>query len=183
MASCSSGTGTSAASLGGRRHLAEAEGDCPAEVSIPRTLVALHLCHALADAVALGFGNGRQDGEHQLADAVARQVAAEIEHVECDLPFAQIRHDAERVHGRSEHPIQFWNQYDVAGLKPDQSLAPSHKALGTLEVARSVPWRARSARWRNSRRVQVPGRPNGAIFSHGRFIRGDWGAARARWRD
>src|SRR4029077_14901523 len=60
---------------------APAEGDYPAEVPSTRTLIRLHVPHALADSVSLGFGDGGQNREDELRYAVAGNVPAEVDHV------------------------------------------------------------------------------------------------------
>ena len=52
----------------------------PAEISPAVPLIALHL----GDALALGLRDCRQDDEHQLGDAVASRIAAQIDHVHRD---------------------------------------------------------------------------------------------------
>jgi hypothetical protein len=45
----------------------ESEGNLPAEIPPPGLLVRLHLPNSLADAVALGLGEGGGDRQEQLA--------------------------------------------------------------------------------------------------------------------
>ena len=54
----------------------ETKGDDTAEVAITLALVPVHLGYAFADAVPFGLGDGGQDGEDQLADAVAGHLPA-----------------------------------------------------------------------------------------------------------
>src|SRR6266853_5707189 len=63
----------------------EAEGPFAAVVKALRDPMALSVAHTLANAVPLILGHCGQDCEHQLADAVAGDVAAEINHVQADL--------------------------------------------------------------------------------------------------
>jgi hypothetical protein len=56
------------------------------QISAPGFLVGLHLSNALPDAVALCFGKSSSDRQEKLADAVAGDVAAEIEQVQLDAP-------------------------------------------------------------------------------------------------
>src|SRR3954469_16619264 len=58
-----------------------AERDDATEVAMPSALIGLHVKDAFADAISLGFGNRRQDGEDQLRDTVAGYVTAEVDHV------------------------------------------------------------------------------------------------------
>ena len=63
---------------------AVAERRGPAEVAPASLLVGLHLPDPLADAVALGLGEGGGDRQEQLRQAVARNVAAKVEEVKGD---------------------------------------------------------------------------------------------------
>ena len=61
-----------------------------------RGAMALRFADALANPIALVLSNSAQDREHQLADAVARHVAAEVEHVQGDPLLAEVRDDVGR---------------------------------------------------------------------------------------
>ena len=65
----------------------EPERDLAAEISAARLLVGLHLSNALADAVALGLGEGGGDRQEQLGQAIACNVAAQVEQMERDAPL------------------------------------------------------------------------------------------------
>ena len=55
--------------------------------------MALCVANALADAVTLVLGDSAQDREHQLADAIAADIAAEVDHVQADavlLEFSSV---------------------------------------------------------------------------------------------
>jgi hypothetical protein len=66
----------------------ETKGDISAEKAPPGFLVGFGLSNSLPDAVALSLGKSRGDGQEQLADPVARDVAAEVEQVQLDaLPL------------------------------------------------------------------------------------------------
>ena len=84
----------------------EPKRDFPAEVSAARLLVGLHLPDALADAIALGLGEGGGDRQEQLGQAVAGNVAAQVEQVELDAPLLEVLDDLERVEGRAEQAIE-----------------------------------------------------------------------------
>jgi hypothetical protein len=57
------------------------------------------LSNSLPDVVALSLGKSRRDGQEQLADPVARDVAAEVEQVQLDAPALEALDDLERVEG------------------------------------------------------------------------------------
>ena len=61
-----------------------AELDRASEKAPPGLLIRLHLRNALADAVALGLGEGSGDRQEQLRQAIARDVSAQIEQVQLD---------------------------------------------------------------------------------------------------
>jgi hypothetical protein len=67
------------------------EGDDPAEVAVALVLVPLDLSDTFADAVAFGLGDRGQDGEDQLADAVAGHIPAQVNHVQADAAGLQLR--------------------------------------------------------------------------------------------
>ena len=78
MASCSAEISTELAVVAAP----EPEGDLAAEVSAAGLLVGLGLSDALTDAVALCLGEGGGDRQEELRQAVAGNVAAQIERVE-----------------------------------------------------------------------------------------------------
>ena len=80
----------------------EPERNLPAEVAAASFLVRLHLTDALADSIALRLGEGGGDRQEQLGQAIASDVAAEIEQVELDAPRLEAFDDLERVEGRSK---------------------------------------------------------------------------------
>jgi len=49
------------------------------------------------DTVTLGFGDGRQDGEHQLGYTIAGDIAAEVDHMQSDAAVLQVPEDVQRV--------------------------------------------------------------------------------------
>jgi hypothetical protein len=53
-----------------------AEWDDAAEIAQPLSLIGLHVADALANAVPLGFGYGREDRKDELRDTVPGHVAA-----------------------------------------------------------------------------------------------------------
>jgi hypothetical protein len=69
--------------------------------------VPLRVEDALADAVALVLGNGAQDCENQLADAVAADIATEIDEVQADFGLLQFFKRFERIGGGAEGAIKF----------------------------------------------------------------------------
>lgn len=77
-------------------------------------LVALHVADALAGAVALGFGHSGQNGEDQLAHAVAGHIGAEIHHVQADALFLEPAEDGERVEVGAEHAVELGGDDGVA---------------------------------------------------------------------
>ena len=77
----------------------EAERDNAAKVAPPRPLVGLRLPDALADAVALRFREGGGDRQEQLGQAVARDVAAQVQKVEVDAALFERGDNLERVEG------------------------------------------------------------------------------------
>ena len=76
----------------------------------------LDLANALADSVALGFGEGGSDRQEQLGHTIARDVAAEIEQVELDAPRLQAFDDLKRVERRAEQAIELRGDDNVAAL-------------------------------------------------------------------
>ena len=89
----------------------KAEGHDAAEIAPPRPLVGLALADTLADAVALGFGKGRSDGQEQFPQAVAGDVSAEVEQMEADAALAQVLDRGERqIEGAPEQAIELWRR-------------------------------------------------------------------------
>ena len=82
--------------------------------------MALRIADALADTVALIFRNGRQDREHELGDAVAANIAAEIDEVEADLVLLQLFERFERVGGGAEGTIKFRRDNNITRLQRRQ---------------------------------------------------------------
>jgi hypothetical protein len=109
---------------------APAEGDDAAQVAPPRPLVGLHVCDALADAVALGLGHGGEDGEDQLRDAVARHVAAEIDHVQAHAAVLEAPQDVERVQRAAEHAVELRRHHGVAGPETAAGMPPPRGCAG-----------------------------------------------------
>lgn len=69
--------------------------------------VAFGVAHPLADAITLVFGHrGRRDRDDQLADAVAGEVAAEIDHVQRYLVILELFERAGRV--AADLPDRAW---------------------------------------------------------------------------
>src|SRR5579885_687217 len=89
-------------------------GTLAAAVSATLFHVLLHLADALADAVPLVLGDGGEDREHELADAVVRHVAAEIDHVERHAIVAERLERYKRVRGVPEHAVHLWRDQNVA---------------------------------------------------------------------
>jgi hypothetical protein len=73
-----------------RRHRTEglrvAERYRAAEIPAASLLVGLHSSDALSNAISLGLSEGCGDRQEQLADPIARDVAAQVEQVELDAP-------------------------------------------------------------------------------------------------
>jgi hypothetical protein len=68
-----------------------------AEIPAASLLVGLHLSDALSNAISLGLSEGCGDRQEQLADPVARDVAAQVEQVQLDAPAFQALNDLERI--------------------------------------------------------------------------------------
>ena len=85
-----------------------------AEITAPRFLVSLDLSDPFADAVALSFGESRRDGQEQLREPIAGNIAAEIEQVQTDATFAQVFHHLQRVERRAEQPVELRRDNDIA---------------------------------------------------------------------
>jgi hypothetical protein len=68
------------AGLARRRRHSEPEGNLPAKIPATGLLISVYL----PDALALRFGEGGGDRQEQLGQAVARDVAAEIEQTQSD---------------------------------------------------------------------------------------------------
>ena len=62
----------------------------------------LGITDALTDAISLILGNRSQDRKHQFADAVAADIAAQIDHVQPDAFALEMFEDVERIGGRSD---------------------------------------------------------------------------------
>ena len=77
----------------------EPERNLPAEVSAARFLIGLHLPDAFANAVTLDLGEGSGDRQEQFRQAIAGDVAAQIEQVELYAPRLEAFDDLERVEG------------------------------------------------------------------------------------
>ena len=117
---------------------APAEGHAAAEIVAAAPLVARYLDDSLARAVALGLGDGGQDGEDQLADAVAGRVTAEVDHVQADAGCLHLGKDVEGIEGGTEHPVQLWRDDDIARLgggEERRSLWPVAEGLGAGDAA------------------------------------------------
>ena len=87
MMSCCSGTGSRA----DRRAVpgeAIAVRDNASKVAPACLLISFDRGNAFSDPVTLGFGDGRQNGEDQFADAAGRDVAPEVDHVQADIAFS-----------------------------------------------------------------------------------------------
>jgi transcriptional regulator with XRE-family HTH domain len=79
----------------------EPERNLPAEIATARLLVGLHLPDPLPNAITLGLSKGCGDGQEQLGQAIAGDVAAQVEQMELDAPALQALHHLERVVGRT----------------------------------------------------------------------------------
>jgi len=113
--------------------------------------MAFRIADALADAVALILRNGRQDLEHELGDAVAANVAAEIDEVQADLVLLQLFERFERIGGGAERAIKFRGDNNITRLERRQepltfrTIRERHRAghAGVDEnSATCQPWRA-----------------------------------------
>src|SRR6516165_11872506 len=111
----------------------------------------LRVADALAKPVTLLFGDGAQDREYQLADAVAADIAAKIDEVQADLVLLQLFQRFERIGGRAERAIQFRGNNNIARLEHRQqpltfrTIRERHRAghAGLDEnSATCQPWRA-----------------------------------------
>src|SRR6516164_2667539 len=80
----------------------------------------LRVSDALADTIALVLRDSAQDREHQLADAVAANIAAEIDQVKADLVLLQLFERFERVGGGAERAIKFRGDNNFTGLERRQ---------------------------------------------------------------
>jgi len=96
------------------------EGPQAAVEQASRRVVALHVPNALADPIALVLGDGRQDRENQLADAVAGDVAAQVDHVQRDLVLFQLLQRAQRVGRGAERAVKLRRDDDITGLHRSQ---------------------------------------------------------------
>jgi hypothetical protein len=67
----------------------------------------------------------REDGEYQLADAIAGDVAAEVDHVQADAALLQLPEYVQRIEGGTEHAVELGGDHHVAGCNPASSAAPS----------------------------------------------------------
>ena len=64
------------------------------------------LCHAGADAVALGFGDGTQDREHKLGDTIAGDVAAPSRSGKAQRLAPSSIQVVERIKRTAEHAVE-----------------------------------------------------------------------------
>jgi hypothetical protein len=87
-------------------------------------LVGHDILHALAGPVALGLGDRAQDGEHQLGNPVAGQVAAEVDHVQAD---------AAALEGRPAPPGRR-RMTTSRGWSTSSSLRPSGRSVSGLPL-------------------------------------------------
>ena len=101
----------------------EPEWNLPAEVSATGLLIGLRLPNALADAVALGLGEGGGDRQEQLTKPIACDVTAQVEQVQFDAPPLQALDVLVRIEGRAEQAIELGRDDDVATLKLGEQLA------------------------------------------------------------
>jgi hypothetical protein len=90
---------------------------------------ALDIADALADPIAFRFGDRGKDREHQLRDAVAGDVAAEVDHVQADLARLQLLQHFQGVERAAEHAVELGGEDDVAGGQAGQQAA-AFRALG-----------------------------------------------------
>jgi hypothetical protein len=77
--------------------------------------MALHLADAVADAVALVFGDRAQDSKHEFGNAVSAHVTTEVDHVQADAGRLQFLKRAERVGGGSECAVKASGDNHVTG--------------------------------------------------------------------
>jgi hypothetical protein len=95
----------------------EAERNLATKITATLTLVCLHGRNPLTDTIALGLSNGRQDGEHQLADTITRHVTAQVDHMQADTAVLELAEHGERIEGTTKHPIQLRGDHRIAGLQ------------------------------------------------------------------
>jgi len=76
----------------------------------------LHVSDALADTIALVLRDSTQDREHQLADAVAADIAAEIDHVQADAVLFELFKRSERIGRGTKCAIELCGNDNVASL-------------------------------------------------------------------
>ena len=105
----------------------EPERNLAAQISAAGLLVGFHLPDAFADPIALGLGEGGGDRQEQLGQAVACNVAAEIEQMQSDASLLQVLDDLERVESRAEQAIELRAR---SRTSPFVSLANSGPAAG-----------------------------------------------------
>jgi hypothetical protein len=85
----------------------KAKREFTSEIPVALALIPLHLRNALTDAVALGLGHRGENSEHQLADAVARHVAAQVDHVQADVSGLELREPVQRVETSEEAAFRY----------------------------------------------------------------------------
>jgi hypothetical protein len=78
--------------------------------------VSLDVADAFPDAITLVLGDCRQDRKYELADPVAGDVAAQIDHVQTDALILHLLQRAERIGCGAEGAIEVGCDDDVALL-------------------------------------------------------------------
>ena len=92
----------------------EPKWDLSTEIPPARFLIGFYLPDPLADAVALGLGERGGDRQKQLGQAVAGNVAAEVEEMQAHASRLQFLNDLERVESRPEQAIELRGDHHVA---------------------------------------------------------------------
>src|SRR4029077_6438232 len=94
-----------------------AERPIAAEILPGAPLMALGVADSLTDPLTLELGDRGENGQNELGDAVAGDVATEIEKPQRDPPTLEIADHVERIPGGSEHPVELGGDHNVAGLE------------------------------------------------------------------
>ncbi len=113
----------------------EAEGNPPTEIPATLPLIGLDGGDTLSDPIPFGFGHGRQDGEHQFADAIAAHIATEVDHVQADLAVFELGEDVQSVQSRAKHSIKLGGDYGVTGLESVHQRLPLWPVADWLAAA------------------------------------------------
>ena len=112
-----------------------AEGNRPAEIPPSGLLIRLDLADPLANAIALRLGESRRDGQEQLAQPIARDVAAKVQQMQPDPARLQRLNHGQGVQRRPEQPVQLGGDDNIPPRQPVKQRAPT-RALGDRDRPR-----------------------------------------------